>query len=111
MATADARQRIVDFLEQQLFQPVLDSNPDDHPPFRRGQVEEVRGGVAHERDGIRAAISAEAAVRGFNEAVERSAANGLDERLRGLERRPSPRPMRNWRSSRQSWQSALVPSR
>lgn len=85
MAMLNAKQRVVDFLEQQLFQPVLDQNPDRYPPFRRAEIEEVQSSVAREREGIRAAISAEAAFRGFREATRRSAATGLEEKLRALE--------------------------
>src|SRR3546814_452435 len=49
MAEAENRRRIAEFLEQQLFRPVLDDNPDDHAVFRRDGVEEVRRRVAVER--------------------------------------------------------------
>src|SRR3546814_8334582 len=57
MAEAENRRRIAEFLEQQLFRPVLDDNPDDHAVFRRDGVEEVRRRVAVERDGITGARS------------------------------------------------------
>src|SRR3546814_8905734 len=79
MAEAENRRRIAEFLEQQLFRPVLDDNPDDHAVFRRDGVEEVRRRVAVERDGITGARSSGTMLLAFREACERSKANGLEE--------------------------------
>src|SRR3546814_18758382 len=79
MAEAENRRRIAKFLEQQLFRPVLDDNPDDHAVFRRDGVEEVRRRVAVERDGITGARSYGTMLLAFREACERSKANGLEE--------------------------------
>src|SRR3546814_14886980 len=81
MAEAENRRRIAEFLEQQLFRPVLDDNPDDHAVFRRDGVEEVRRRVAVERDGITGARSSGTMLLAFREACERSKANGLEEHL------------------------------
>lgn len=45
----------------------------------------VESGVAKGRQGIRAAISAEAVVQGFHEAAQRSAETGLEEQLGALD--------------------------
>src|SRR3546814_12770998 len=79
MAEAENRRRIAEFLEQQLFRPVLDDNPDDHAVFRRAGVEEVRRRVAVERDGLTGARSSGTMLLAFREASERSKANGLEE--------------------------------
>src|SRR3546814_14482568 len=78
MAEAENRRRIAEFLEQQLFRPVLDDNPDDHAVFRRDGVEEVRRRVAVERDGITGERSSGTMLLAFREACERSKANGLE---------------------------------
>lgn len=80
----ETSQRILDFLDQQLFRPILRDNTDDHPPFERAEVEAVRGSMAREYDGIRSAASANAMLHGYREAARRSAENGLEARLRGL---------------------------
>lgn len=84
MAASEARHRISLFLEQQLFQPVHDEDPDRHPPFRRGDVEDVRRRVAYEWEHIQDATSAGGMLTAFREAAARSAVTGLDEKLSGL---------------------------
>lgn len=85
MTLVDERQRVLEFLEQQLFGPVLDQKPDDYPPFRRDEVEEVRGIVRRERQAISNRPSANDVVLAFREAARRSAETGLEARLRGLD--------------------------
>lgn len=80
----EARQRIAEFLRQQLFAPVLAEDPNRHPPFRRTEVDDARRRVAEEREGIFGAPSAGAMLLAFHEATERSAATRLEDLLRDL---------------------------
>jgi hypothetical protein len=85
MSVNEPRQRILEFLEGQLFRPVLDEGSDRHPVFRRDQFKALRASVRREREGIHGATSANAMVLAFREAAQRSADTGLDARLRGFE--------------------------
>jgi HAMP domain-containing protein len=81
---AEERQRILDLLEQQLFRPALDDNPDHHPPFRRDEIEAVRREIGRERDRLVGASSANAILLHLREAAHRSQATGLEARLEAL---------------------------
>jgi hypothetical protein len=85
MAEAEAKQRIIQFLEQQLFLPVLDSNPAQYPQFRKADAEEAQRRVAAERAEIVGADSAGAVVLAFHQALKRSAKSQLEELLQRLD--------------------------
>ena len=76
-------QRLVDLLEQQLFAPIIDSNPDRLPPHQRELAANVRRELAHERERVRGSGSAVAIAKEFGAyAAEHSA--DLDPRLSEL---------------------------
>lgn len=79
-----ARERLLEFLEQQLFRPVLGTDPDGFPDFRRAEVEDVRREVAGEHEAIRSAESERALLDRMREAAARSAETGLEQRLHAL---------------------------
>jgi hypothetical protein len=81
MVAEDTRQRIAAFLRQQLFAPILDGDPNLYPVFRRAEAEDARRQVTEERHAIFAAPSAGAMLLAYHEAVDRSAATGLEGRL------------------------------
>jgi len=84
MAINEAERRIVEFLDMQLFQPVLDTKPEDYPEFKRLEVAEVRHTVARTRERVDSAGSPAAVVQAFRQAAQSNAADGLDDKLRDL---------------------------
>lgn len=78
------RERLLGFLEQQLFRPVLGTNPSESPEFRRDEVEGVRREVAEEHEALITAESEDVLLRTMREAAARSARSGLEQRLQAL---------------------------
>ena len=77
----DERQRLLDFLEKQLFVPALADNRDNNAAFRREDVAGLRSDLQRERERIRDAPSADELLLTFREAADRSRSDGLDARL------------------------------
>ncbi len=50
MAGNDAKQTLLDYLEDRAFKPVLAARPEDYPESRRPDVEYVRDATRRERD-------------------------------------------------------------
>ena len=84
MAISEAKRRIVEFLDMQLFQPVLDTRPEDYPEYTRPDVAEARRIMARTREQVDAAGSPAAVVQAFRQAAQPNAAGGLDGTLRDL---------------------------
>ncbi len=80
--TAESR-RVMDFLDAQLFRPVLERNPDRFPVHQRGDAEALRNRLDGVRQKIQSAGSPEAMVRAFGQ-LSAEEGQSLDAKLTAL---------------------------
>ncbi len=80
--TAEA-QRLMAFMDAQLFRPVLETNPDSFPPHQRDDVRALQARLEDIQRQIRSAGSPEAMVRDFGR-IAREDGQSLDAKLTAL---------------------------
>jgi uncharacterized protein (DUF2267 family) len=84
MTDEDARRKLVDFLDERAFQPVLRAKPDDFPKDKRDQLADVQRSTESEQERFRNYESAEKVVQMYRDDLSSEAAQKVHRQLRDL---------------------------
>ncbi len=84
MAQSEAKQRLVRFLEERAFRPVLRANPSSYPESRRDKLKDVQLRTESEIERFRTYGSAEEVVTNFRRDLDSEPAKKVHRALRDL---------------------------
>lgn len=79
-----AKEKLVDFLEEKAFRPILNADPEDFPESKRDKLKDVQRATESERDRFRGYDSAEEVYEMFRDDLTSDEADEVNRELRDL---------------------------
>ena len=85
MASKDAKEKLVGFLDRHAFEPVLRAKPDAYPDSKRGKLEDVQRATRSEQDRYHGYGSADEVFRMFRDDLSSEPAQKIHRELKDLD--------------------------
>jgi hypothetical protein len=84
MADANAKRKLVEFLDEKAFQPVLDVDPDDYPADKQSELKDVQRATKSERERFQGYDSAKEVVEMYQDDLDSDEAKEVHRQLQDL---------------------------